>query len=147
MSQNDLSQVDALIDLQGATVVDPDGNKIGAVVQIWVDKVNNLPEWAAVKTRELLGSQTRYVPLRAAELGGEVVVAYTKDEVKSAPDFDSERASQDDIEALYRHYRQPLPAPPPPRVANPFDRLTAAWMPGVGRRAAAVGQQFREPAE
>lgn len=147
MAQSDLSQVDELVGLRGATVVDRDGDKIGTVVQIWVDKVNNLPEWAAVKIRELVGSQTRYVPLRAADLGSQVVVAYTKDEVKSAPDLDPGRASTDDIEALYRHYRQPLPAPPPPKVRNPFDRLTAAWVPGVGRKAAAVGEELRRSEE
>ncbi len=143
MRHNDLSQVDELVDLRGATVVDSEGEKIGTIEQIWVDNANSLPEWAAVKTGKLLGSQIRYVPLRAADLASDVTVAYTKDEVRDSPDFDPKRASKDAIEALYRHYRQPLPAPAPPKVRNPFDRLTAAWTPGVGRRAAAVGEQHR----
>ena len=144
MPQMDLTQVDELVNLQGATVLDRDGERIGTIEQLWVNNVNNLPEWAAVKTGKLLGSMSRYVPLRAADISETVTVAYTKDEVKSSPQFEPQEASKDDIEALYRHYRQPLPAPAPPKVRNPFDRLTATWVPGVGREAAAVGEQYRQ---
>lgn len=144
MRDVDMSQVDELLDLKGGTVVGRDGEKIGKVEQIWVDTANALPEWALVKTGGLIASHSKFVPLRAADLEeGKVTVAYTKDEVESAPDVDPDRVSPDDEIGLYRHYRQPLPAPPPPQVRNPFDRLTAVWVPGVGERAAAVGKHLR----
>ncbi len=124
MRDIDISQLGELIDLKGATVKGRDGEKIGKIEQIWVDKTNTLPEWALVMT-----------------------VAYTKDEVESAPDVEPDGASRDDELRLYQHYGQPLPAPPPPQVRNPFDRLTAVWVPGVGERAAAVGKHLRDGGE
>lgn len=144
MGDIDLSQVGELIDLQGATVVGHEDERIGKVDQIWVDNVNGQPEWAAVRTGSLPGGRARLVPLRAADLGdGRVKVNYTKDEVNGAPDFEPGRSGRDDEERLYRHYRQPLPAPPPPQVRNPFDRLTAVWMPGVAEKAAEPGRRAR----
>ncbi|MDP9389072.1 MAG: PRC-barrel domain-containing protein [Actinomycetota bacterium] len=144
MGDIDMFQVDELIDLKGATVVGRDGEKIGKIEQIWVDTANALPEWALVKAGGLLGRHSRFVPLRAADFEqGEVKVAYTKDEVESAPDVDPDQVSRDDEVRLYQHYGQPRPAPPPPQVRNPFDRLSAVWVPGVGERAAAVGKHLR----
>ena len=129
----DMSQVDELLELRGAEVSANDGRRIGTVEQIWVDGVNGLPEWAEVR----IGSRraTRHVPLRAADMAdGGITVNYTADEVGSAPEFDPETADDDAVQALYRHYRQPLPAPPPPQVRNPFDRNTARWVPGTDER-------------
>ena len=132
------------MDLQGADVVSSDGERIGAVRQIWVDKVNVLPEWAEVIVGRL-GGRSRYVPLRAAELGeGRIVVNYAKEEVETAPDFDP-GGGRRAFEALYRHYRQPLPAPPPPEVRNPFDRMTATWIPGTREKAEAIVNRFSKP--
>lgn len=139
MTQPDLSTIDQLVDLQGADVRSSDGQTIGTVEQIWVDNVNALPEWAAVKVK----GGTRHVPLRAADLSGDgVVVNYTRDEVLASPPFEPGSAGRDDIEGLYRHYRQPLPAPPPPKVRNPFDQLTATWVPGVREKAASYAERF-----
>ena len=138
--QTDLSQVGELIDLRGATVVDRDGKSIGTIEQIWVDRVNELPEWAAVKPGR--GKGAKLVPLRAADLSPEqVAVNYAADEVKGAPDIDPATSGRGDMERLYRHYRQPLPAPPPPQVRNPFDRLTATWVPGVADKAAEAARR------
>lgn len=145
--RTDLSQVGELIDLRGAPVVDRDGTTIGTVEQIWVDRVNELPEWAAVKPSR--ARKTRLVPLRAADLSPErVTVNYTAADVKGAPDIDPRESGREDMERLYRHYRQPLPAPPPPAVRNPFDRLTATWVPGVAEKAAEAarrGEALRNP--
>lgn len=144
MPDIDLSQVDELADLKGATVLASDGEKIGKIDQVWVDNVNNQPEWAAVKTG-LLKTTPRYVPLRAADFGdGEVTLAYTKREVEASPDFDPATADQDQVVRLYRHYRQPLPAPPPPKIRNPFDRMTAVWVPGVTEKIAEITNRFKK---
>ncbi|MBW3614040.1 MAG: PRC-barrel domain-containing protein [Actinobacteria bacterium] len=143
MSYIDISQLEELVELEAADVLASDGEKIGELEQVWVDTTNGLPEWGLVKAGKLFGG-SRYVPLRAAEFGqGQLKVAYTKDEVDAAPDFDPQQASPEDERALYRHYGQPLPAPPPPQVRNPFDPLKAVWLPGVGEKAAAYGKPSR----
>lgn len=137
-----MSQMEELIDLRGAEVVDREGARIGTVAQIWVDNVNGLPEWAEVAMGRT-GRNTRYVPLRAADLGdGRMVVNYTRDEVERSPDVDPRRSGRDEGEALYRHYRQPLPAPPPPHVRNPFDRMTARWVPGIHEKIDEIANRF-----
>ena len=121
--------------LEGGTVLASDGDKIGKVDQIWVDRVNRQPEWAEVKIG-VLGTRHRLVPLRAAEFRDDaVVVNYTKDEVEQAPEIDAESAGPEEEILLYRHYRQPLPMPPPPEVRNPFSGAMSlyaktAWQPG-----------------
>ncbi len=143
MSYIEISELDELVDLEGAAVLASDGEEIGELEQVWVDTTHGLPEWGLVKTGKLFGG-SRYVPLRAAEFGeGQLKVAYTKKEVQSAPDFDPEQAGTDEVHALYRHYGQPLPAPPPPQVRNPFDPLKAVWLPGVGEKAAAYGHKSK----
>lgn len=146
MSQPDLSQVDQLVDLQDARVVDSNDEEVGSLEQIWVDNVNALPEWAAVRVGRGLRSQVRLVPLRAADFDdGQVRVNYTRDEVTGAPEIEPDRTGHEEMERLYRHYRQPLPAPPPPRVRNPFDRMTATWIPGVREKAASYAERFERP--
>ena len=121
--------------LEGATVLASDGSRIGKLEQVWVDKVNRQPEWASVKAG-VLGTKSRLVPMRAAEHRDDtVVVKYTKDEVEQAPAIDPETAGPEDELRLYRHYRQPLPAPPPPQVRNPFAGVVpfyagTAWQKG-----------------
>lgn len=121
--------------LEGGTVLASDGNKIGKVEQIWVDRVNRQPEWAGVKIG-VLGTKHRLVSLRAAEYRDDaVVVNYTKDEVEQAPEIDPESAGAEEELRLYRHYGQPVPAPPPAEVRNPFAGVMGlyaktAWEPG-----------------
>lgn len=144
MGPMDTSHVDELVELRGAEVVGSDGERIGTVEQIWVDNVNALPEWAEVTIGR--GRATRYVPLRAADLGdGRITVNHTAEEVEQSPDLDPRTAGRDGVEALYRHYRQPLPAPPPPQVRNPFDRMTARWVPGSHERIEEIANRFPEP--
>ena len=141
MGPIDMSQVDELVDLRGGEVIANDGRRIGQVEQIWVDGVNGLPEWAEVRMGARRG--TRHVPLRAADMGdGRVTVNYTAEQVETAPEFDPETADDGAVKALYGHYRQPLPAPPPPRVRNPFDRDTARWVPGTHERIREILGRF-----
>ncbi|MGH9154083.1 MAG: PRC-barrel domain-containing protein [Acidimicrobiales bacterium] len=145
MGPMDTWHVDELVELRGAEVLGIDGGRIGTVEQIWVDNVNALPEWAEVRIGRG-GRATRYVPLRAADLGdGRVTVNYTPEEVEQSPDLDPRTAGRDGVEALYRHFRQPLPAPPPPQVRNPFDRMTARWVPGTHERIEEIANRFPEP--
>jgi uncharacterized protein (TIGR02271 family) len=92
-------------DWRGRTVVDRDGEKIGKLNEIYLDRDTNQPEWALVNTG-LLGTKSSFVPLHgAAPAGEDVRVAYASDRVKDAPSIeaDGELSQQEEAE-LYRHY-------------------------------------------
>jgi uncharacterized protein (TIGR02271 family) len=90
---------------RGRTVVDRDGEKIGKLDEIYVDRQTDEPEWALVNTG-LFGTKSSFVPLKGAALAGdEVRVAYAKDQVKDAPSIDPDgELSRQEEEGLYRHY-------------------------------------------
>jgi hypothetical protein len=111
----------------GKTVVDPDGAKIGRCTAVFTDDATGVPEWLGAQ----LGGVMAFVPLvDAGEVGGQVQVVVTREQVVHAPLLGSvERISEDQEAALYRHYgiehsraasASLLPAgevPPPPAPA------------------------------
>ena len=143
MDERSVAWEDDLSSLEGSTVLASDGTKIGKLEQVWVDRVNRQPEWASVKAG-LMGMRSHLVPMRAAEYRDDaVVVNYTKEEVEQAPEIDPESAGPEDELRLYRHYRQPLSAAPPPQVRNPFAGVVpfyakTAWQEG--------GAKYGDPA-
>jgi uncharacterized protein (TIGR02271 family) len=94
------------VSLRGSNVYGSDGDKIGSLEQVYIDNYSDEPEWVAVKTG-LFGTNISMVPLSGAQYGDEdsLRVAYTKDEVKDAPNVhpDGELSPQEEAE-LYRHY-------------------------------------------
>jgi uncharacterized protein (TIGR02271 family) len=90
---------------RGRTVVDRDGEKIGKLDEIYLDRETDEPEWALVNTG-LFGSKSSFVPLKgAAPAGEDVRVAFAKDQVKDAPSVDADgQLSQREEAELYRHY-------------------------------------------
>lgn len=93
--------------LAGATVNDPEGNKIGTVGQVYVDPRTGHPNWATVKTG-LFGRSGSFVPLGESELvDGSVRVPFSKDVVKGAPRVDDDtELSDSEEEELYAYYRR-----------------------------------------
>ncbi|AWB85596.1 DUF2382 domain-containing protein [Mycetocola zhujimingii] len=91
--------------LIGATVLDPNGDKIGKVGQIYVDPQDGHLEWASVSTG-LFGTSESFVPLEDATFAGEQVhVSYDKDFVKDAPRIEPEGAfSPEEEQQLYTYY-------------------------------------------
>jgi uncharacterized protein (TIGR02271 family) len=75
----------------GTNAVDPDGEKIGKVDNIYLDDDSGEPEFALVNTG-LFGMRSSFVPLRGAELNadGDLRVAHAKDTVKDAPNLDED---------------------------------------------------------
>jgi uncharacterized protein (TIGR02271 family) len=103
IGQNMISQ---LYDCQ---VIDPRGEKIGAVKQVWLDGGTGEPMWASVHTG-LFGHRETFVPLQRAELrNDQVQVPVEKEQVKEAPriDTDGDRMSERDQAALFAHYGVP----------------------------------------
>ena len=90
--------------LHGADVYSQDGEKIGSVEEVYVDRQTQRPEWIGLGTG-FFGTKRVLVPVEGASLATDhVTVPYAKDHVKDAPDVDSEEISQESEGALYAHY-------------------------------------------
>ena len=89
----------------GRVMVDRDSNKIGEVVDIYLDNETDRPEWAVVRTG-LFGLRSTFVPLAdAREVGDELQVPHQRLQVKQAPNIDPDGQLSEVEEAeLYRHY-------------------------------------------
>jgi hypothetical protein len=91
---------------RGLKVVDADGDKIGTIEDIYLDRHTGEPAWAAVRTG-LFGLKSSFVPIRDAERtdDGEVRVPVQKEQVKDAPKVDAgEELSPEDERKLYEYY-------------------------------------------
>lgn len=99
--------IDTALAWRGRTVRDPDGEKLGTLGEIYLDRESDLPEWASIKTG-LFGRHESHVPLSAVEPAGDgddLRVPYTKAEVEAAPRVDPDVAlSEDEERVLYEHY-------------------------------------------
>jgi len=94
--------------LDGVTVHDSDGGKIGKVTDVYLDQDTSRPEWAAVKTG-MFGGHVSLVPLANASFDGEALkVPYDKDQVKNAPHQDPAQELSPAQEAeIFEHYGVP----------------------------------------
>ncbi len=93
---------------KGLDVVDPTGDKIGEIEDIYLDEQTDQPEWLAVRTG-LFGRRISFVPLAEAQPSGDsVAVPYTKAQVKDAPNAEPDGLLSEQEEArLYDHYGLP----------------------------------------
>lgn len=100
-----MTQHEQLLQARGAEAVASDGNAIGTVQDIYLDRDTGAPEWAFVETGWFGGKGT-FVPLtNAMWTGSELTVAYPKDKVEAAPTKDPEvELSQSEEASLYDHY-------------------------------------------
>ncbi|MGO4807807.1 DUF2382 domain-containing protein [Arthrobacter sp. 2MCAF15] len=98
-------QIDRLLS-QGANVLSGDGEKIGSIGQVFVDNEDGQPSWVTVRTG-LFGMSESFVPLEGArEEGNDIVVPYSKSQVKDAPRIDADRALEPaEEDRLYQHYQ------------------------------------------
>jgi uncharacterized protein (TIGR02271 family) len=92
-------------DLTGRTVIDPDGDKIGTVFDIYVDNDTDQPEWLAITTG-LFGTKVSFAPIAGATVvGDDLQLGYSKSQVKDAPNADADgELSAEEESALYAHY-------------------------------------------
>ena len=91
--------------LVGSTVVDSDGDRIGTVGQVYVDPDTGRPNWVTVRTG-LFGMKESFVPLDAADqVGDDIRVPHSKDDVKDAPRIDHDGALEEhETDNLYSYY-------------------------------------------
>ena len=92
-------------DWQGRTLKDRNGNKIGKIDSLYLDRESDRPEWALVHTG-LFGTKSSFVPIAgAAPQGEDVVVQVDAQQVKDAPKMDPDGELSEQQEAdLFRHY-------------------------------------------
>jgi uncharacterized protein (TIGR02271 family) len=90
---------------RGRDAVGSDGDKVGTVEDIYLDRQSGEPEWAAVKTG-LFGSKLTFVPLQGASAAGEEVrLGFDKATIKDAPNVEADgELSPEEERRLYDHY-------------------------------------------
>src|SRR5438552_17329992 len=75
--------------MRGQEIYSADGEKIGAVKDIFYDETSRLPEWVGVGTG-FLGLKERVVPVdNLMREGARLKVNLTKDRIVHEPDFDT----------------------------------------------------------
>ena len=86
-------------------LIDNDGDKIGKIDDIYLDRETDQPEWAVVTTG-LFGMKRTFVPLQEATPSEDGIrVPFEKATVKDAPKVDPDgELSRDEEQTLYRHY-------------------------------------------
>ncbi len=90
----------------GRTLVDPSGDKIGKIADIYMDDDTGQPEWLAVTTG-LFGSKVSFAPITGATApaGDDVRSQFYKGQVKEAPNAEADgQLAQDEETRLYTHY-------------------------------------------
>src|SRR5947209_13725312 len=93
---------------KGRDAYGSDGEKIGAIKEIYEDGQTGKPEWALVSSG-LFGMRSHFVPLAGASPNGEAVtVSATKDQVAAAPSIENDgELSEADERTLFEHYGVP----------------------------------------
>jgi uncharacterized protein (TIGR02271 family) len=90
----------------GATAYGDDGEKIGKVGQLFLDDQTGQPEFVTVNTG-LFGTSESFVPVANATYNGDrLVVPFSKDKVKDAPnvDLDGRHLDESEEQRLYEYY-------------------------------------------
>ena len=93
----------------GRNAVDPGGNKIGSVGQVYVNDQSGVADWITVNTG-LFGMKENFVPLQGSSLNGDdLVLPFDKDVVKDAPEVsDASHLDTDEQDSLYSYYSRYL---------------------------------------
>jgi sporulation protein YlmC with PRC-barrel domain len=95
-----------LRELMGRDVIDSEGKSIGNLETFFADRSTGRPEWLGVFTGTF--RQRHYlVPVEGADVAGSAIrVPWTKEQVKSAPDYrDPETSISEELEReAYTHY-------------------------------------------
>jgi uncharacterized protein (TIGR02271 family) len=101
-------------ELIDSAVVDPAGNKLGKVGNVYLADATHQPEWITVKTG-LFGTKESFVPLSGAHTDKDGVhVQVDKEAVSDAPRIDADgHLSPEESTQLYQHYGLPVPRTSP----------------------------------
>jgi hypothetical protein len=92
---------------RGSDLVDRDGEKIGALEDVYFDVETDEPQFGTVK-EGWLSRHLTFVPLVGVTVGPATLqVAATKEQIKTAPNIalEGDELSGEDESALYHHYQ------------------------------------------
>ncbi len=119
--------IDTVLGWRGKTVVDRDGEKIGTLEDVYLDRETDRPAYAGVKSG-LFGTKASFCRLEDAELvGDDVRVPFEKAHVLDAPRIDPDVALTAHEEALLdEHYEAATEPPETGAVAGGDEGETSA---------------------
>jgi len=102
-----MPDIDTVMAWRGKSVVDREGEKAGTLGALYLDD-DDRPAYAGIRTG-LFKRRESLVPLDGArELGDDVQVPYTLDQIRSAPNVDVDvNLSDDEQDQLSDHYGEP----------------------------------------
>ena len=89
-----------------SVAVDAEGNRIGKITKVYHEDQTGQPLWILVETG-LFGTRQSFAPVHGSRFDGEqlVVLAVSKDQVKDAPNIDSDaHVSESEQDALRQYY-------------------------------------------
>ena len=88
-----------------SVAVDAEGNRIGKITKVYHDDQTGQPRWILVETG-MFGTRQSFAPVHGSRFDGELVVlAVSKDQVKDAPNIDSDaHVSESEQDALRQYY-------------------------------------------
>ena len=91
--------------IEGSTLFDSSGDKVGKVGQVYLDDHSGQPSWVTVSTG-FFGTSETFVPVEGARFeGDDLHVSYSKEKIKDAPRVDADQHLSETEEAeLYRYY-------------------------------------------
>jgi hypothetical protein len=85
--------------------VDPEGSRVGKIVQVYFDDQTEQPLWVLVESG-LVSKQLSFAPAHGSRLDGEIVVlAVSKEQIKNAPSIGRDaQLGPSEQDALRQHY-------------------------------------------
>jgi uncharacterized protein (TIGR02271 family) len=91
--------------IEGSTVYDSAGDKVGKVGQVYLDDQTQQPTWVTVSTG-FFGTSETFVPIEGARFeGDDIHVGFDKAKIKDAPRVEVDQHLSETEEAeLYRYY-------------------------------------------
>src|SRR3954452_11578796 len=94
-----------MMEWRGCQVVDQDGDKVGKLDEIYLDRETGKPEWAIVNMG-LFGRKSSFVPLKDALREEDMIrVPYQAEQIKEAPSVDPDgEISPEEEQQVYAHY-------------------------------------------
>jgi hypothetical protein len=96
--------LESMLEMRGNPVVDRDGEEVGSISEVYVDRDTRLPEWVGV-TRNFWGGSLVLVPLFEADAtGGVLRVPYERRTIEETPTTDAGELDESTERRLYEHY-------------------------------------------
>ncbi len=103
-----MPDLDTVLSWRGKTVLDRDGEKVGTLGDLYLDRETDLPAYAGIRTG-LFKQRESIVPLDGArEVDDDLQLPFALQTIRDAPNVDPEvELSEDEESRLDEHYGEP----------------------------------------